>query len=161
VITKDDLGTDRPGEICQIRGEVYQKVVNGNHPCELSVLHYRQTSHSVRPKQCKRVPQLCVERNRDHRRRHHRVNSAVRRYSNGEGSSDEIAVGHNPEKSRAVYNGQGADAATLHDHSGIVDCSLGPDPDSGSAYGINCAHGSSFTWTRRPQLRRRIPPFDP
>jgi hypothetical protein len=24
VITKDDLGTNRPGEICQIGGEVYQ-----------------------------------------------------------------------------------------------------------------------------------------
>ena len=50
VITKDDLGTNRPGEICQIGGEVYQKVVDGNHPCELSVLHYSQTSHPVGPK---------------------------------------------------------------------------------------------------------------
>ena len=107
VITKDHFGTHRPRKICQIGGKVYQKVVDGNHPCELSVvLHYRQPSHSVGPKQWKRVPQLRVARNRDHRRSHHCVNSAVRRYPSGKSSSDEIAVGHNPDKSRAVYNGQ-------------------------------------------------------
>jgi hypothetical protein len=38
-----------------------------------------------------------------------------------------------------------------------VDCSLGSDPDSGSAYGIDCAHDSPFTWTRKsPWIRKEI-----
>ena len=120
MVTEDHLRGNRPGEVSQVRSQVDQKIIDGDHPHELPASNHPETPDAMSTEQGEGIVKVSVSVDSHHRRGHHSVDPGIERIVPGQGPPNQIAIGHDSDEAVTVHNTQSPNAGMIHNRGSIM-----------------------------------------